>query len=69
MWPFRKKKSIPVDEGTIDRRIELIEQKGKVRRAEMLKARSAAVAHTLNEDSQVNHYVERLRLAYAEGNH
>lgn len=55
------------DETTIDRAKLLDRQHAKLRRAEDLKRRSSAVAASLQEESSVNHYIERLRLAYAEG--
>ncbi len=63
------------DETTMDRRKLLAEQNTKLRRAEQLKRRSAAVAADLNEEGKVNNYAWRLRqaarnsLAFEGGNH
>lgn len=71
IWPFKKAPPAPVvnevQDTTLDRRKALLVQQQKLRRAQDLKRRSSAVAASLQEESNVNHYIERLRLAYAEG--
>jgi hypothetical protein len=68
MWPFKKNRTrTHPDENTADRRRAMLEQRAKLRRAHRLKERSAKVAAILEEENAVNHYVLRLREAYARG--
>lgn len=72
IWPFKQKiPPLPVvnviEDTTFDRQRALAVQRAKLRRAHDLKRRSSAVAASLREEATVNHYAERLRLAYLEG--
>jgi hypothetical protein len=63
----RKKAPTSPDESTLDRKRLLAVQQGKLARAQRLKQRSSAVADSLTQESNVNHYIQRLKLAYATG--
>ena len=60
----RKGKDQPVEEQTLDRKKLKAEQITKLREAEDLKRRSDAVARSLSEGNEINHYAQRIRLAY-----
>jgi hypothetical protein len=67
MFGRKKQTSQAPDETTLDRKRLLAVQQSKLARAQRLKVRSSAVASNLTEERTVNHYIQRLKLAYSTG--
>ena len=51
------------EETTLQRKVMIAQQNSKLRRAELLKMRSARVVANLNDESRINNYAWRLRQA------